>query len=96
MAAAPRPTAARIAGRTVLGIGGSYALASAAALAMQRLYPAGDRAGVSLGELFGFALFGAAAILAFSIRSDAKAWGIVGGGAVAFALVAILLGTARP
>lgn len=96
MAGPVRPTAARIAGRTLLGVGGSYALASTAALAMQRLYPAGDRTGASLGELVGFVLFGVAAILAFSIRSDAKAWGIVGGGAVAFALVAVLLGNARP
>lgn len=92
MAGPVRPTAVRIAGRTILGVGGSYALASAAALAMQRLYPAGDRTGVSLGELVGFAMFGVAAILAFSIRSDGKAWGVVGGGAAGFALLAMLLG----
>ena len=90
MAKAFSPTAAQILSRTVLGIFGSYALASAAAVAIARLYPHGGRTAVTLGELAGFVLFGMAAILAFSMRSGMRAWALIGGGTLALAIVAVL------
>lgn len=90
MAKASSPSPAQILSRTVLGIFGSYALASAAAVAIARLYPEGGRTAVTLGELVGFTLFGVAAILAFSMRSGMRAWALIGGGTLALAIVALL------
>lgn len=79
MAKAPRASRVEIAVRSVLAILGSYALASAAAVAIARLVPGPPRMAVTLGEMIGFLLFGAAAIAAFTMRSAARAWLLVGG-----------------
>lgn len=90
MAKGSSPSRVQIFSRTVLGIFGSYALASAAAVAIARLYPDGGRTAVTLGELIGFTLFGVAAILAFSMRSGLRAWALIGGTTLALVLVAVL------
>lgn len=85
---------AEIVSRTVLGVFGSYLLASASLVAITRLWPDGGRTAVSLGEMTGFALFGVAAIAAFSIRNVRLAWLlIVGCSALLFAL-GLVFGTA--
>lgn len=78
--------------RTILGVFGSYALASACLLAVVRMWPDGGRSATSLGEMIGFALFGAAAIAAFSMRSTVRAWLWIGGGALALFAIAWIVG----
>lgn len=88
------PTRMDIASRTVLGIFGSYALASACAFAVTRLWPDGGRTASSLGEMLGFSLFGAAAIAAFSMRRTGRAWLMIGGATAILLVVAMLFGQA--
>lgn len=83
---------AEIASRTVLAVLGSYALASAAAVAVARMTPGPPRMAVTLGEMIGFLLFGVAAIVAFSVRSATRAWVLVGGLTIIFCLAALAAG----
>ncbi|WP_230281456.1 hypothetical protein [Croceicoccus sp. Ery15] len=83
-----------IVSRTILGIFGSYALASACLLAVVRLWPDGGRTATSLGEMIGFILFGAAAIAAFSMRSATRAWMLIGGASGVLLVAAFAFGKA--
>lgn len=92
MSKPPVPTRLDIASRTILGIFGSYALASACVWAVVRIWPDGGRTASSLGEMLGFSLFGAAAIAAFSMRSTSRAWITIGGATAVVLVAAMLLG----
>lgn len=89
-------TRTEILSRTLLATAGSYLLASMAAVAIARLMPDSGRTGVSLGEMIGFLLFGAAAILAFSINSLTRAWLVVAGPIAALALIVYFAGALKP
>lgn len=85
---------AEIISRTILGVFGSYLLASAALIATIRLWPEGGRTAVSLGEMTGFALFGLAAIMAFSVRNLRMAWLLILGSAAVLLAIGFGLGSA--
>ena len=67
-----------IVARSIAGLLGGYLLANFAALAIIRLAPGDGRSSQGLAQMIAFALFGAGAVLAFSLGSARKACRLLG------------------
>lgn len=87
---AERARAAGIALRTVAAIGGAYALAALAALALTTTLPLDRADAVLTGMMASFAVHAAAVVWVFAAPSAARAWAGITATAVLLAAIAML------